>query len=126
MKFGVCLAGGGLKGAAHIGALKALEEEGINIDCISGTSSGSIVATLYAANFSTEEILNIFSKYSKKIKYIDFKNIFNIIKRLLVEHKFLIEGFNSGEIIEKMINEICNKKNIKNIKDIKNNLIYKN
>ena len=81
MKFGVCLAGGGVKGAAHIGALKALEEEKIDIECISGTSSGSIVATLYSANYSTEEMLDIFNKYSKKIKYIDLKNIINIIKR---------------------------------------------
>ena len=119
MKCGICLAGGGVKGAAHIGALKALEEEGINIECISGTSSGSIVATLYAANYSTEEILNIFNKYSKKIKYIDLKNIINIIKRIFQERRFLIEGFNSGEIIENMINELCMRKGIENIKDIK-------
>ena len=123
MKCGICLAGGGVKGAAHIGALKALEEEGINIERISGTSSGSIVATLYAANYSTEEILNIFNKYSKKIKYIDLKNIINIIKRIFQERRFLIEGFNSGEIIENMINELCMRKGIENIKDIKNNLL---
>ena len=38
MKVGVALAGGGLKGVAYIGALKAFEELGIHIDCISGTS----------------------------------------------------------------------------------------
>ena len=48
MKLGLSLAGGGVKGAAHIGVLKAFEEEGIKIDYISGTSSGSIVSTLYA------------------------------------------------------------------------------
>ena len=40
MKLGVCLAGGGIKGAAHIGVLKALEESRIKIDMISGASSG--------------------------------------------------------------------------------------
>lgn len=40
---------GGVKGAAHIGVLKALEEENIKISYISGASAGSIVATLYAA-----------------------------------------------------------------------------
>ena len=49
MSFGLCLSGGGVKGAAHIGVLKALEENNIKIDYISGTSSGSIVATLYAS-----------------------------------------------------------------------------
>lgn len=48
MKIGLSLAGGGVKGAAHIGVLKAFEEENINIDYISGTSSGSIVSALYA------------------------------------------------------------------------------
>lgn len=48
MKLGICLAGGGVKGAAHIGVLKAFSELGVKFDYISGTSSGSIVATLYA------------------------------------------------------------------------------
>lgn len=48
MKLGLSLAGGGVKGAAHIGVLKAFEEKNIHIDYISGTSSGSIVASLYA------------------------------------------------------------------------------
>lgn len=48
MKIGLCLAGGGIKGAAHIGAIKALEEEHIRFNCVAGTSAGSIVATLYA------------------------------------------------------------------------------
>ena len=48
MKLGLCLAGGGIKGVAHIGVIKALEEENVKFDFISGTSSGSIVATLYA------------------------------------------------------------------------------
>lgn len=48
MNLGLSLAGGGVKGAAHIGVLKAMEEKNIKIDCISGTSSGSIVSALYA------------------------------------------------------------------------------
>ena len=49
MKIGLSLAGGGVKGAAHIGVLKAFEEKGIKIDYIGGTSSGSIVSTLHDA-----------------------------------------------------------------------------
>ncbi len=51
MKLGLALAGGGVKGAAHIGAIKALEEAGFKFDYIAGTSSGSIVASLYASDF---------------------------------------------------------------------------
>ena len=123
MKFGVCLAGGGVKGAAHIGALKALEEENVKIECISGTSSGSIIASLYASGYSCDEILNILKNYSKKIKYVDLKNICNITKNLICEHKFVIQGFNTGEKIEKIINNLCKEKNIYNIKDIKKRLI---
>lgn len=53
MKLGLCLAGGGIKGVAHIGAIKALEEANIHFEYISGTSSGSIVATLYAVRLYT-------------------------------------------------------------------------
>ena len=62
MKLGLCLAGGGIKGAAHIGVLKAFEERGIKIDMISGASSGSIVATLFAVGYNTSEIYNFFKR----------------------------------------------------------------
>lgn len=123
MKFGLCLAGGGVKGAAHIGAIKALEEEKIKVDCISGTSSGSIVATLYAVGYSSDEIKEIFEENAKNIKYIDLKNILNIIKNIFIKHKFIIEGFNTGEIIEKIINKYCKQKNIININDIEKNIL---
>lgn len=48
MRLGLALSGGGTKGIAHIGVLKALEEENVKFEFISGTSSGSIIATLYA------------------------------------------------------------------------------
>ncbi|MBQ9312589.1 MAG: patatin-like phospholipase family protein [Bacteroidales bacterium] len=64
---GLVLSGGGAKGLAHIGVLKALEEEGIPIDYIGGTSMGAIVGGLYASGYSPEEIEEIF--FSK-----DFEN----------------------------------------------------
>lgn len=55
-KIGLVLSGGGATGLAHIGVLKALEENGIQIDYITGTSSGALVGALYAAGYSPEEI----------------------------------------------------------------------
>ncbi|OCH14529.1 MULTISPECIES: patatin-like phospholipase family protein [unclassified Aliivibrio] len=55
-KIGLVLAGGGAKGAAHIGVLKALEEMHIPIDYITGTSMGAYVGGLYASGMSADEI----------------------------------------------------------------------
>lgn len=68
LKVGLVLSGGGAKGFAHIGVLKALEEQGIQIDYIGGTSMGSIVGAMYASGYSAVEIEQIvmqlgFDKY---------------------------------------------------------------
>ncbi|MDW2334676.1 patatin-like phospholipase family protein, partial [Vibrio sp. 1069] len=55
-KVAVVLAGGGAKGAAHIGVLKALEEMPIPVDIITGTSMGAYVGGLYATGMSADEI----------------------------------------------------------------------
>ena len=115
MKTGICFAGGGIKGVAHIGALKAFEEENIKFDYIAGTSSGSIVACLYSIGYSADEIYEIFKKYANKIRYVDAKNIFKLIFNLIVKRKIQITGLNSGSKIEKLVNKECLKKGIKNI-----------
>lgn len=56
MKVGVVLSGGGAKGAAHIGVLKAIEEAGIPIDYIAGTSMGAVIGGLYAIGYSPEQL----------------------------------------------------------------------
>ena len=96
MKTGICFAGGGIKGVAHIGALKAFEEENIKFDYIAGTSSGSIVACLYSIGYSADEIYEIFKKYANKIRYVDAKNIFKLIFNLIVKRKIQITGLNRG------------------------------
>lgn len=123
MNLGVCLAGGGVKGAAHVGALKALEEEGIKIDYIGGTSSGSIVATLHALGYSSDEIYQIFRKYCKKIKYVDFTNILKLILGLIIKRRIIIDGLNNGKQLENLINKVARKKQIENISEIKMPLI---
>lgn len=60
-KVGLVLSGGGAKGAAHIGVLKYLEEVGIPIDYIAGTSMGSIVGGMYAMGYTPNEILALIS-----------------------------------------------------------------
>ncbi|AYN69503.1 patatin [Euzebyella marina] len=60
LKIGLVLSGGGAKGMAHIGALKVIEEAGVEIDYIGGTSMGAIVGSLYAAGYNAKELDSIF------------------------------------------------------------------
>ncbi|MDB4584923.1 patatin-like phospholipase family protein, partial [Draconibacterium sp.] len=55
-KIGLVLSGGGAKGVAHIGVLKAMEEAGLTPDYITGTSMGSIMGGLYSAGYSADEL----------------------------------------------------------------------
>lgn len=66
-KVGLVLSGGGAKGAAHIGVIKALEENNIPIDYIAGTSIGAIIGSLYAMGYSPEEMLALMQ--SKEFAY---------------------------------------------------------
>ena len=58
-KLGIALGGGGTRGFAHVGVLKAMEEKGIHFDAFAGTSAGAIVASLYAAGKSADETMEI-------------------------------------------------------------------
>jgi len=60
-KVGLVLSGGGSRGVAHIGVIKALEENNIPVDCIAGTSMGAIIGGLYACGYTPGEIEEIFT-----------------------------------------------------------------
>ena len=84
-KVGLVLSGGGAKGAAHIGVLKYLEEEGIPIDFIAGTSMGALVGGMYALGYSADEILDI-------VKSLDWDRLIsNNVDRRKISFKQKIE-----------------------------------
>ena len=100
-KIGLVLAGGGAKGAAHVGVIQVLEELGVPIDYIAGTSMGSIVGGLYASGMSSREL-------ASAIKSINWNDIFNDkpnredrdYRRKLDDEGFLIRyklGFKDGK-----------------------------
>ncbi|MDH5365532.1 MAG: patatin-like phospholipase family protein [Cyclobacteriaceae bacterium] len=62
MTYGLVLSGGGVRGIAHLGVIKALDEIGIRPSAISGTSAGAIVGTMYAHGYSPDDILKIILK----------------------------------------------------------------
>lgn len=119
MKLGLALSGGGIRGAVHIGVLKALEENDIKIDVIGGTSSGSLVAALYAMGYSPIHIYHLFKRYGKIITNIGTGNILNGVGGYIVNKKFNISGINDGKIIEDLYNEFASKKNIYKMSDMK-------
>lgn len=59
---GLALSGGGARGFAHAGALKAIKEAGLKVDIIAGVSAGSIVAALHAGGVSPEDMVKLFDK----------------------------------------------------------------
>lgn len=65
----LALGGGGARGNSHIGVLHRLEEEGFNIRAVAGSSFGGIVAAIYAAGYSPQEMEDIFSKVDQSRLY---------------------------------------------------------
>ena len=119
MGIGIALAGGGIRGIAHAGVLKALEENKIEIDAIGGTSAGSIVAALYAMGYKPYYIYVLFKKYAQEIINIGNAPIINGIGNFVKNKKIGFAGLNDGTLLEKMYNELALKKGVKVIGDIK-------
>ena len=122
MKIGLALSGGGIRGIAHAGVLKALEDNNIKVDAIGGTSSGSMVASLYAMGYSPYYIYILFKNYSKEIAGINGNPIVSGIKEY-VKNKRKITGIRNGERIEEVFNIMAEKKKIYKISDVKMPLV---
>ena len=116
MKIGLALSGGGIKGASHIGVIQALQEAGIKADMVAGTSIGSIVAALYAMEYTPKEMVKLFNYFSKLIfknsaMYTDPKGK----KTLSIQ----AGGIYSGENIAMAVAEAGKYKNVKKLTDLK-------
>lgn len=88
---GLALGGGGTRGCAHIGVIKAFEEHGITFDFVAGTSVGSLVGAFYCAGFSSEEMIKVVKSINErdiktsKIPFVPSKTegIENLIKNYI-------------------------------------------
>ena len=116
MKVGLALSGGGIRGAAHIGAIKALEENGVKIDAIAGTSAGSMVAVLYGMGYTTDEIYKLCNYFAKSIVAISPKDIWGGMRE---KKGITLGGITSSRNIELAMKESAKLKRMKDIKDIK-------
>lgn len=129
-QLGLVLSGGGIRGMAHIGVLKVLEENGLHPDAIAGTSAGALVGALYAAGLSADEMLDFFesteifkfSNYAwKKPGWLDtdkFEEVFReklpeedtfeaLSKKLFVVATDLVQAcgrtFDSGPLVKSVL-----------------------
>lgn len=115
VSLGIALSGGGIRGIAHAGVLKALEDSGIQINAIGGTSSGALIAGLYALGYSPDSIYKLFRKYSKSIVGIGVNSIITKITNILKKQN---AGFRKGDDIEEIFNKLAEEKGINTISQI--------
>lgn len=123
MKIGVALSGGGIRGIAHAGVLRALEENGIKIDIIGGTSCGSMVASLYAMGYTPHYIYILFKRYAKDIAALNTKPIISGLQSHFFKSKKVFSSLKDGEIIETVYNKLALRKGIKNVNEIQMPLV---
>lgn len=102
MKVGIALGGGGAKGFAHIGVLKALGQAGIEFDIVAGTSIGALVGAVYASG-KLSELERISRRYG--VKDLPF----------LLGPTWPRKGLFSGNYIERLLNDIVHVKNIEDL-----------
>ena len=115
MDFSIVFSGGGIRGATHVGALLALEENGLYPKMVGGTSAGSVVAGLYAYGYNAKELVDIVKDMCKhKRLFLDYdnksliKSTFNLIFRKKVTYDCILKG----NYLEKYINDITKGKRI--------------
>src|SRR5947207_11385757 len=82
-KIGLTLSGGGAKGLAHIGILKAIDSAGLNVDYITGTSMGSIIGSLYAIGYSADSI----EKITRRIDWDQLLSNQSSLRSIFMEEK---------------------------------------
>lgn len=99
-KIALALGSGGARGFAHVGVLKVLQEEGIPIDMIAGSSIGALVGSVYSSGRDIGRMYRL-ARYFKRKYYLDFQ-----IQKM---------GIIAGDRIKELIGLICNHRNIEDL-----------
>jgi NTE family protein len=133
MKIGLSLSGGGARGISHLGVIQALEEFGVKVSVVSGTSAGSIVGSLYSYGYRPLQILDIIQKVSvfKSVNIawtwtglLSLDGLRDVLRTHMPENSFsalklpmtiaatdlrkgTIEYFNEGELIPAIMASCC-------------------
>ena len=106
MGFGIALAGGGTRGAAHVGVLLALAEAGLYPSAVAGASAGGIVGGLYAAGISPERLKHILLSLSRSGRELvdpDIKGLLRALLQLLTRRPVTMQGLIKGDRLERFL-----------------------
>ena len=117
MSLGIALAGGGLKGVAYIGVFKALDELNIKVDYISGTSSGSLFAAMYAMGFTVQEMRDRTLANYKMLTNVSKKPFAKAAVTLAAKGVAEIDGLMPSENIAELIRKVSEDKHIKRMNE---------
>lgn len=116
LDYGLALAGGGARGAAHIGVLKALAEENFLPSSIAGTSAGSIAAGLFAAGLTIDELCEVvefLGKQGKTLMDPDCWGIIRLVPQLLMRRSPSLTGFLKGNKLKRLFCQLTDNISIK-------------
>lgn len=122
MKFGLVLSGGGARGLAHIGVLRALEEEGITPDIITGTSMGGMIGAPYALGYDAKTISDFIMKinpnnFMEGNNLSEFQRFTKVITAVEQSMKLFTKlGFDTGEKLRKAFKEATLNKDFDELK----------
>jgi len=122
MKFGLVLSGGGARGLAHIGVLRALEEEGITPDIITGTSMGGMIGAPYALGYDSKAISDFIMKinpnnFMEGNNLSEFQRFTKVITAVEQSMKLFTKlGFDTGEKLRKAFKEATLNKDFDDLK----------
>jgi NTE family protein len=133
MTTGLVLSGGGARGISHLGVMKALDEAGVKIDCMAGTSAGAITGALYSYGYKPDEILDIIvsTSFFKSLKIawtlkglLSIDGLQNVLLKFIPTNSFeslkiplvvsatdlkrgKVEYFSKGELIPALLSSSC-------------------
>lgn len=116
MSFGIAFAGGGTKGAAHVGVLLALEKNNMMPSSIAGTSAGSIIAGLYSIGFTPyklREMVYTLSKKGLRLMDPDYFGIIKTVKQFVMLKPVQLTGLIKGDKLEEYLCKLTNGKTMR-------------
>ncbi|MDF2566572.1 MAG: Patatin [Oscillospiraceae bacterium] len=116
--FSIALSGGGAACSAHVGVLTALHENGLIPNAVSGTSSGSIIASLFAMGLTTTDLKYLIKQFAKKRNGLVDTDIWGIIKaifQLITGQTVTLPGLLKGNALEKLMLKYTGGINIKDV-----------